>query len=90
MTLVPLFAQIFPRWIDRNDKCDLLHSQPALDALLAFDCVVNVLDALEMNERSSLYFAVNPEPVPVLCSRTLRMRLLVTPMYKVFERFVMK
>lgn len=50
MTLVPLLAQIFPGWISRNDEGNFLDSQPALYALLAFDCVVNVFEALEVDE----------------------------------------
>jgi hypothetical protein len=49
MTLVPLRAQVFPLWVDRNDEGAFLDSQPALDALLAFNCVANVFEALEIN-----------------------------------------
>jgi len=68
---------------------DFLGSQPALDALLAFNCIVNVLEALEINESVEFVFRSESRTGSVLCSCTLRMRLFVTPVYKVFDRFVM-
>jgi len=50
---------------------------------------VDVFEALEINEAVEFVLGRKPEPVPALCSPTLRMRLLVTPVYRVFERFVM-
>src|ERR1700682_4702605 len=66
MTLIPLLAQISPRWIDRNDEGDFLDSQPSLDALLAFNCVVNVLESLEVNESIEFVFRRKPRTGPCL------------------------
>jgi hypothetical protein len=60
MTFVPLLAQISPGWIYRNDERDFLDSQPALDALLAFNCIVNVLESLEVNESIEFLFRRKP------------------------------
>ena len=35
---------------------DFLDSQPAFDALLAFDCVMNVVEALEVDEAVEFVF----------------------------------
>jgi hypothetical protein len=56
MSLVPLLAQIFPGWIDRNDESNFLDAQPALDTLLAFDGVVNVFESLEINKPVEFVF----------------------------------
>src|ERR1700689_953286 len=56
MTFVPPLAQILPGRIHGHDEGDFLDSQPALDALLAFDCVVDVFEALEIQEPVKLVF----------------------------------
>jgi len=56
MTLVPLLAQVAPGRIERNDKCNFLDSQPALDALLALNCVANVFESLEVDEPVEFVF----------------------------------
>ena len=76
---VPLLAKVLPRRIYNYDKRNLLDPQPALDSLFPLDRVANIFEAFELPGQSSLYFAANRNPVPVLCSRTLRMRLFVTP-----------
>ncbi len=56
MTLEPLLAQVSPTWIDRNDERSFLDAQPAFDALLAFGCVTDVFESLEVNESVEFVF----------------------------------
>jgi len=56
MTFVPVVAQIPPRRIYRRDQRDFLDSQPALDALLALNCVVYIFEALKIDEAVELVF----------------------------------
>jgi hypothetical protein len=56
MMFIPLPAQVSPRRIDRNDQGNLLDSQPALYSFLAFDRVVNILEALKICKAIELVF----------------------------------
>lgn len=50
MPFVPLHTQILPRRIDRHDQSDLLDPQPAFDLVLALDRIMDILEALEVNQ----------------------------------------
>jgi len=60
MTLRPPLAQVSPTGINRIDKCSFPDPQPAFDALLAFDCVVDIPEVLEVHEPIEFVFCAKP------------------------------
>lgn len=62
----PLLREIFPPWILRLDQSNLLRSRPALQLLLPSNRLVNILEALVINEPIAPILAGKPFDVPVL------------------------
>ena len=68
VALIPLLTQVLPLWIDRNDQRNLLNPQQTFNLLLALNRVTDILEALNVNQAASLYFAAKLEPTPRLCA----------------------
>src|SRR5271169_3854337 len=56
MLFEPLPAQVFPLRIHGHHQRDFLDPEPALDSLLAFDGIANVLEAFEINQTIQFVF----------------------------------
>jgi hypothetical protein len=57
--------------------------------LFWLDRITHADEALVVDKRSSLQRDLNPGKTPVLCCQTRFRRLLVMPVYGVFDRLVM-
>jgi len=79
MSLLPLLAEILHAGLTETMRAIfLIRNQP----LICFSRSIALRISSNRSKyarRSSLYFEAKQDPVPILCSRTLRTRLFVTP-----------
>ena len=77
--LAEVEREVFPCWVAAGDEFDLAAAEPAFELLLSCDGVVDIGEALEVDEPVDFVFCRVSVVGASRCSRMRRARSLVTP-----------